>query len=117
MKAQVGAFNQEKALVGASMIVKPMDRLQHYPAAASRAETPRHGHTAKAGGVPCPGLSDGGPGREVRHRAADHHQEAGRGGGVVLTNPGAEDGGAGGGEDEIRGIARLTGGPNQDLGC
>ena len=31
MKVLLGIFNQEKALVGAfSMIVKPMDRLQHY---------------------------------------------------------------------------------------
>ena len=80
-------------------------------------EQEHHAHAAEAGGVPGPGLPDGGPGREVGHRAADHHQEAGRGGGVVLTHPGAEEGGAGGGEDEVRGIARLTGGPNLDLGC
>ena len=32
MKALEGAFNQERAQVGAlSVIVKPMDRMQHYP--------------------------------------------------------------------------------------
>ena len=54
MKALVGAFNQEKALVGAfSVIVKLMDRLTAlwmtlYPVSAMQAASPGHGASAAA---------------------------------------------------------------------
>ena len=42
VKVLVGTFNKEKALVGAfSLIVKPMDRLQHYSGQGSARPAPQ----------------------------------------------------------------------------
>ena len=81
MKALVGAFNQEKALVGAfSVIVQPVvEPMEHYTALVV---------------LPVPAA---GGGRGSGHHPGGHchwgHGEGGRGGGRPQLPPGGQDGG------------------------